>query len=84
LVGCKTDLRTDSKTVDELQKISQKPVSFEEGTTAASNIGARKYMECSAKTDEGVQEVFQHATRLAYKYGVILNKSKRGSNCICI
>lgn len=28
-------------------------------------IGARAYLECSAKTSEGVKEVFEHATRAA-------------------
>jgi Ras family protein A len=30
LVGCKKDLRYDSKTIEELQKTSQRPVSTEE------------------------------------------------------
>ena len=28
-------------------------------------IGAKHYLECSAKTGEGVREVFQYATRAA-------------------
>jgi Ras family protein A len=28
-------------------------------------IGAKYYLECSAKTNEGVREVFEHATRAA-------------------
>lgn len=28
-------------------------------------IGAKEYIECSAKTNEGVREVFEHATRAA-------------------
>jgi len=36
LVGCKKDLRYDQKTIDELRKTSQKPVSPEEVRNAAA------------------------------------------------
>ncbi|KAF3936425.1 hypothetical protein ABW19_dt0204051 [Dactylella cylindrospora] len=70
LVGCKKDLRFDPKTIEELRKTSQKPVSPEE-------IGAVKYLECSAKTNEGVREVFEHATRAA----LLTQKKKKSSKC---
>lgn len=80
----KTDLRNDTKTLEELEKISQKPVSFEEGTAAAANIGAKRYMECSAKLDEGVQELFQQAIRWSVRYGEVVDKKKnKWSKCIC-
>jgi hypothetical protein len=31
----------------------------------AQKIGAKQYLECSARTGEGVREVFQYATRAA-------------------
>lgn len=31
----------------------------------ANKIGAKNYLECSAKSGEGVREVFQYATRAA-------------------
>ncbi|VVT58881.1 uncharacterized protein SAPINGB_P006431 [Magnusiomyces paraingens] len=65
LVGCKTDLRFDPKTIEELKRTSQRPVTPEEGQAVAQKIGALKYLECSAKTQEGVREVFEHATRAA-------------------
>lgn len=37
-------------------------------------IGAGKYLECSAKTNEGVREVFEHATRAA----LLTRKSGKG------
>jgi len=31
----------------------------------AQKIGATRYLECSAKSGQGVREVFEHATRAA-------------------
>ncbi|SAM07632.1 hypothetical protein [Absidia glauca] len=62
LVGCKKDLRNDPGTIEELRRNSQRPVAFEE--------------ECSAKTGDGVREVFEHATRAA----LMVNKKKK-SKC---
>ncbi|CAG8563963.1 2266_t:CDS:2 [Paraglomus brasilianum] len=77
LVGCKKDLRFDPKTIEELRKTSQRPVTPEEGMAVAQRIGAYKYLECSAKTGDGVREVFEHATRAA-----LLTRPRRNrKNC---
>jgi Ras homolog gene family, member A len=39
----------------------------------ASKIGAKHYLECSAKSKEGVDEVFEYATRAA-----LLTQSRSG------
>ncbi|CAG8477576.1 7958_t:CDS:2 [Cetraspora pellucida] len=82
LVGCKKDLRFDPKTIEELRKTSQRPVTPEEGMMISQKIGAYKYLECSAKTGEGVREVFEHATRAA-----LLGRGKKRrnhSNCLVL
>ncbi|KAI9620378.1 hypothetical protein KEM48_008201 [Puccinia striiformis f. sp. tritici PST-130] len=79
LVGCKMDLRTDPKTIEELRRTSQKPVTAEEGMAVAQKIGSQRYLECSAKLGQGVREVFEHATRyalLAKKGGGRRNRTK--------
>lgn len=43
-------------------------------------IGAGKYLECSAKTNEGVREVFEHATRAA----LLTRKGKKKSKCMIL
>ncbi|EDR10430.1 uncharacterized protein LACBIDRAFT_168862, partial [Laccaria bicolor S238N-H82] len=65
LVGVKKDLRRDPKTINELRRTRQHPVTVEEGQEVAKKIGARHYVECSSKTGQGVREVFQIATREA-------------------
>ncbi|KAF4971015.1 hypothetical protein FZEAL_9937 [Fusarium zealandicum] len=79
LVGCKKDLRYDQKTIEELRKTSQKPVSPEEGEDVRKKISAYKYLECSAKTNEGVREVFEHATRAA-----LLSRTTRKPHKKCL
>ena len=43
----------------------QEPVKFEKGEAMAVNINAFAYLECCAKTKEGMTEVLETATRAA-------------------
>ena len=63
LVGNKKDLRFDNDTCKELSKSKQEPVKTEDGREMAEEIDAYAYLECSAKLNEGVREVFEIATR---------------------
>ena len=65
LVGNKKDLRYDDTTRKDLAKAKQEPVKTEEGRVMSEKIGAYTYLECSAKTNEGVRDVFETATRAA-------------------
>ncbi|CAF1439440.1 unnamed protein product [Adineta steineri] len=58
LVGTKIDLRNDTKTIEDLQKKQQKPITFTEGETFAKEVKAAKYLECSARTQEGLKNIF--------------------------
>ena len=60
----------------ELAKAKQEPVKTEDGRAMAEKIGAFAYLECSAKLNEGVREVFETATRAALQ-----QKKKRGKFC---
>ncbi|KAI0340225.1 hypothetical protein BDW22DRAFT_1399290 [Trametopsis cervina] len=66
LVGTKTDLRRDEQTKRMLNAQGQTPVTSEQGAAVAREIGA-KYIECSAKTGTGVQEVFHLALKESMK-----------------
>jgi len=78
LVGNKKDLRNDSSTIKELGKMKQEPVKPEEGRTMAEKINAFAYLECSAKSKEGVREVFETATRAALQ----VQKKKKKVCCL--
>ena len=65
LVGTKKYHRNDANTIIKLAIEKQGPVKIEEGQAMALNINAFAYLECCAKTKEGMTEVLETATRAA-------------------
>ncbi|CAB4055329.1 CDC42 [Lepeophtheirus salmonis] len=61
LVGTQVDLRNDEKTKEALSKCKQKPITEEQGRSLAKEIGAVRYSECSAITQNGLKDVFDEA-----------------------
>ncbi|ODV58286.1 Rho family small GTPase [Ascoidea rubescens DSM 1968] len=88
LVGCKCDLRNDPKTIQRLKKIfNQSPISKQTGQSVANAIGAKDFVECSAKTGENVHYVFETATRAALASNspkTFHNSSSRRHRCIVL
>ncbi|XP_026324693.1 ras-related C3 botulinum toxin substrate 1-like [Hyposmocoma kahamanoa] len=64
LVGTKLDLREDKETVQMLKDKTLAPITYPQGLGMAKKIGAVKYLECSALTTEGLNTVFDDATRV--------------------
>lgn len=64
VVGTKIDLRKDQEQVDKLKATGRDPVSEDQGKELAAVIGAHKYQECSALTQEGLSKVFEEAVKL--------------------
>jgi Rho family protein len=62
LVGCKADLRPNAFHPDSPDNPSPW-ITREQGERVAQAIGARAYKECSALKIEGVDDVFETATR---------------------
>lgn len=79
LVGLKKDLREDPVAIEEMRKKSLRFVTTKEGSDTGTQIGARKYLECSSLTGEGVDDVFEAATRAA-----LLTFDKQKSSCCTI
>ncbi|EXX51634.1 putative Rho GTPase Rho 2 [Rhizophagus irregularis] len=65
LVGLKKDLRDDEARIAEMQKKGISFVDPKQAEVIAKQIGARKYLECSALTGENVDNVFEAASRAA-------------------
>ena len=64
------DLRNDPNTIKELAEMKQEAVKLEDGKNTAEKINAFAYLECSAKSKEGVREVFETATRAALQVNI--------------
>ncbi|KAG8922648.1 Rho GTPase [Tulasnella sp. 419] len=86
LVGTKTDLRRDEHTRRMLGAQGQTPVTSDQGAAVAKDIGA-KYMECSAKTGDGVASVFQGALREACRgrfLGIGSGSGSKKKKCVIL
>ena len=74
LIGTKMDLRNSND-----KQILENLISRSDGEKLAKELGATLYMECSAKTQNGLKNVFDETVR------VVLNKralnNKRSKNC---
>ena len=79
LVACKKDLREDSRTIQELAKVSSSPVSYEQGSNMSDRIGAYAYIECSAKSGDAVEDVFATAIRATNQ-----KKNNNGKDKKCV
>ncbi|MCJ1345593.1 Rho GTPase [Peltigera leucophlebia] len=78
LVGLKKDLREDPLAQEDMRKKSLHFTTENEGHQASREIGARRYLECSSLTGEGVDDVFEAATRAAL---LKFEKGERGGCC---
>ncbi|CAK7896539.1 GTP-binding protein Rho1p [[Candida] anglica] len=81
LVGCKSDLRFDNNTIEQLRQQQQQPVTAADGQAVAQKIGASNYLECSARTGEGVREVFAAATRASLR---TKEKKEKKKKCVVL
>lgn len=81
LVGLKKDLREDPMAIEDMRKRSQRFITTQDGAGMKEIIGARKYLECSSLTGDGVDDVFEAATRAAMING---GRQKTSGGCCVI
>ena len=80
LVGTKLDLREDKETIEKLRGKRLAPITYTQGKSLAKELGAVKYLECSALTREGLKTVVNEAIRAAC-YPIPLPKPKSEKIC---
>lgn len=78
LVGTKTDLRNDADTMARLADKKMQPIQVDQGEKLAKEIGAVKYLECSALTQQGLKNVFDEAIRVVLNPPSPAKKEKKG------
>ncbi|KAI3573795.1 P-loop containing nucleoside triphosphate hydrolase protein [Fusarium oxysporum f. sp. albedinis] len=77
LVGLKKDLREDPIAVRKTGESSLRLVTEHEGEIVAHEIGAKMYLECSSLSGEGVDTVFEIASRVA----LLAIQKDKGEGC---
>ncbi|KAI8974095.1 ras-related C3 botulinum toxin substrate 1 protein [Pilobolus umbonatus] len=77
LVGTKLDLREDADTIQKLRQKNMMPITYTQSLQMAKEIGAVKYLECSALTQTGLKNVFDEAIRAVLCPHASTKKSKK-------
>ena len=82
LAALKTDLRKDENILKRLEERKEKVISLNEGNELAKTIGASKFIECSALTQENLSLLFKEAINSALGEKSCKNKkTKKSKNC---
>jgi len=74
-------LREDPGTVEKLRDRRMAPIQYTNGAGMAKEIGAVKYLECSALTQKGLKNVFDEAIRAVLNPPKMKEKPK-STKCI--
>jgi len=80
LVGLKKDLREDPNAIDEMSRKGLRFIDTAEGEAVCQQIGAKRYLECSALTGENVDAVFEVASRAA----LLIRDRDQPGGCSCV
>ncbi|XP_007069533.2 rho-related GTP-binding protein RhoF [Chelonia mydas] len=74
LVGCKTDLRKDEVLLRRLHEDQLEPITYHKAEAMAREVHAVTYLECSAKYQENITNIFMEASSAALS---AMRKSQR-------
>lgn len=93
IVGTQVDLRDDPQVVQKLAKQKMAPVRKEDGERMARELGAVKYVECSALTQYKLKDVFDEVSypstrrrfrKTAIRKKVMLTNNFFPGHCCCV
>eukprot|EP01124_Arcella_intermedia_P027992 TRINITY_DN5595_c0_g1_i6.p1 TRINITY_DN5595_c0_g1~~TRINITY_DN5595_c0_g1_i6.p1 ORF type:complete len:864 (+),score=241.90 TRINITY_DN5595_c0_g1_i6:45-2636(+) len=76
LIGSKLDLRDDPNTIEKLAASKLAPITYEQGISMCYEVGAVKYIECSALTQKNLKMVFDEAIRAVLVPQTAIKKKK--------
>ena len=74
LVGTRSDLRNDERTIQRLAEKKLAPIQHKQGLHLAKQIKAAKYLECSSLTQEGIKDIMKEAIRVAIQVAPLQSK----------
>jgi len=85
LVGTKLDLRDEPNTLAKLAEKKLAPITYQQGMEMMKEIGAVKYVECSALTQKNLKLVFDEAIRaVLFPPDKGNKKAKKSGGCLML
>jgi len=66
LIGTKLDMREDPEVLRKLKEKNSQPITGDMGRAMQREIGAASYVECSAKSQKGLKDVFNEAIKVVF------------------
>ncbi|KAM9734473.1 rho-related GTP-binding protein RhoF [Menidia menidia] len=84
LIGCKTDLRKDKECARKLKATNQDPITYLQGEEIRQLMKAELYLECSAKYQENVEDIFREATKRGLASNRKQRNHKRKRKCVVL
>ena len=83
IVGTQVDLRDDAQVIEKLARQKQRPVTSEQGERLARELGAVKFVECSALTQKGLKNVFDEVRYFLFPSQILLFNGQNQGNRGC-
>ncbi|XP_054468000.1 rho-related GTP-binding protein RhoF [Anoplopoma fimbria] len=84
LIGCKTDLRKDKECARKLKALNQEPITYTQGEETRQQMNAELYLECSAKYQENVDDLFREATKRTLEFNRKQKNYRRKKKCVVL